>query len=91
MGFSLFSASRVFSLVAVHGLLIAMSSLVGEHGSRCVVSAGVSSGLLITDLPVMVHWLSCSEPGKIFPTQGSNPCLLCWHMDSLPLSHQGNL
>ena len=91
MGFSLFSASRVFSLVAVHGLLIAMSSLVGENGSRCVVSAGVSSGLLITDLPVMVHWLSCSEPGEIFPTQGSNPCLLRWHMDSLPLSHQGNL
>ena len=29
----------------------------------------------------------------IFPTQGSNPHLLCllhWHVDSLPLIHQGN-
>ena len=23
----------------------------------------------------------------IFPTQGSNPCLLLWQVDSLPLSH----
>ena len=23
-------------------------------------------------------------------TQGSNLCLLCWQVDSLPLSHQGN-
>ena len=26
----------------------------------------------------------------IFPTQGSNPCLLHWQADSLPRSHQGN-
>ena len=26
----------------------------------------------------------------IFPTQGSNLCLLCWQADSLPLSHQGS-
>ena len=29
----------------------------------------------------------------IFPTQGSNPCLLCllnWHVDSLPLNHLGS-
>ena len=45
MGFSLFSASGAFSLVAVHGLLIAVSSLVGEHGSRCVVSVVVGPGL----------------------------------------------
>ena len=25
----------------------------------------------------------------IFPSQGSNPCLLHWQADSLPLSHQG--
>ena len=25
-----------------------------------------------------------------FPTQGSNPCLLPWQVDSLPLSHQGS-
>ena len=26
----------------------------------------------------------------IFPTQGSNPCLLHWQADPLPLSHQGS-
>ena len=26
----------------------------------------------------------------IFPTRGSNPCLLQWQMDSLPLSQQGS-
>ena len=26
----------------------------------------------------------------IFPTQGWNPCLLYWQVDSLPLSYQGN-
>ena len=28
---------------------------------------------------------------RIFPTQGLNPCLLHWRVDSLPLSHQGML
>ena len=28
---------------------------------------------------------------RIFLTQGSNPCLLHWQANSLPLSHQGNL
>ena len=27
---------------------------------------------------------------RIFPTQGSNPCLLHWQADSLPLIHQGS-
>ena len=29
-------------------------------------------------------------PQGIFLTQGSNPCLLHWQADSLPLSHQGS-
>ena len=29
-------------------------------------------------------------PQGIFPTQGPNPHLLHWQVDSLPLSHQGN-
>ena len=29
-------------------------------------------------------------PGGIFLTQESNPCLLHWQADSLPLSHQGS-
>ena len=35
--------------------------------------------------------LSCSAVCGIFPDEGSNPCLLHWQADSLPLSHQGNL
>ena len=31
-----------------------------------------------------------SPPLGIFPTQGSNPCLLRWQVDSLPLGHPGN-
>ena len=27
----------------------------------------------------------------ILPTQGLNPCPLCWQADSYPLSHQGSL
>ena len=27
---------------------------------------------------------------EIFPTQESNPCLLYWQVDSVPLSHQGS-
>ena len=39
-----------------------------------------------------VYWsgLPFPSPG-IFPTKGSNPCLLNWQVDSLPLSHLGNL
>ena len=34
--------------------------------------------------------LSCSRACGIFPDQGSNPCLLHWQVDSLPLSHEGS-
>ena len=36
----------------------------------------------------MEHGLSCSQACGIFPAQGSNPCLLHWQVNSLPLSHQ---
>ena len=36
----------------------------------------------------MVCRLSCSAACGIFLNQGSNPCLLHWQADSLPLSHQ---
>ena len=32
----------------------------------------------------------CLTLQGIFPTQGSNPCLLHWQAGSLPLSHQGS-
>ena len=39
---------------------------------------------------VVAHGLCCSGVCRIFLHQGSNPCLLNWEADSLPLSHQGN-
>ena len=40
-------------------------------------------------LIVIAHRLGCSEACGIFPYEGSNPRLLHWQADSLPLSHQG--
>ena len=37
------------------------------------------------------HGLSCSIAGGIFSDQGSNPCLLHWQADVLPLSQQGEV
>ena len=44
-----------------------------------------------TGLVVVVHELSSLAAQGIFPTQWSNPCLLHWQADSLPLSHKGSL
>ena len=44
-----------------------------------------------TGLVVVVQGLSCSKVCGIFLDQRSNPCLLYWQADSLPLSHQGSL
>ena len=43
---------------------------------------------LSTGSTVVVHGLSYSAACEIFPDQGSNPCLLHWQMDSVPLSYQ---
>ena len=71
---------RLFSgwgllVVAVHGLLIAVASLVTAPRLQSTGSVVVALGL------------SCSVCG-IFPDQGLNLCLLHWLADSLPLSHQ---
>ena len=69
-----------FSLVAVLGLPIAVTSLVVEHGLKGMwVSVVVAQGL------------SCSVACGILLDQGWNPCLLHCQVDSLPLSHQGRL
>ena len=44
-------------------------------------------GILQARTGVVCHFLLQG----IFPTQGSNPRLLCWQSDSLPLSCQGSL
>ena len=52
--------------IAVHGLLVAVVSLVGETGSRHTGSV------------VVGHGLRCSIADRIFPDQGLNPCPLHW-------------
>ena len=39
----------------------------------------------------ILQWVAISSPRGIFETQGSNPCLQYWQVDSLPLSHMGRL
>ena len=46
--------------------------------------------LLMVVASLVVHGLSCSVAYGIFQDQRSNPCLLHWQADSLPLSHQGS-
>ena len=88
-------AGRGSSLVAVHGLLIAVQGLliaaasgVAESRSReCGLSScgsqALSTGSIVAD------GLSCSTTCGIFPDQGSNPRLLHWQVDVLPLSQLG--
>ena len=38
----------------------------------------------------MAHGLSRCVASGILPDQGSNPCLLPWQADPLPVSHQGS-
>ena len=57
--------------------LIELASLVTEHT------------LWRTGLIVVLHRLSCSKTNGNFPDQGSNPYLLHWQVDSLPLSQLG--
>ena len=58
--------------IAVHGLLIAVASLVASTGSRHTASV------------VVAHGLSCSAACGIFPDQGLNLCSISrhWQADS---------
>ena len=54
-------------------------------------SGVVAPGLLVTgSMGVELHGFSCSEACGILPDQGSNPCLLHWQVNYLPLNHQGS-
>ena len=82
------AASRGFSLVVMRGLLYVVASLAAEHrlqsGGASVV---VASELQSTGSIVVLCGLRCSMARESFPDQGSNPCLLHWQADSLPLSN----
>ena len=80
-----------FSLVAVHGLLTAVASLVVEHWLQGTMGiSSCDSGLKSPGSVVVAHRLSCSAACRIFPDQGLNPCPLHWQADSLSPSHQGS-
>ena len=92
VGFSVVAESRGSSLVAEkHRLLIAVASLVAEHGLWGARASAVSGpGLQSTGSIVVAHGLSCSTACGIFLDHRSNLCLLHWQVDSLPLSHLGS-
>ena len=72
--------------------------LIAEHGFySALASAVVACGLMSCGSPAGEHRLSivafglpCSAACGTSPDQESNPCLLHWQADSLPLSHQGS-
>ena len=81
-------SEQAFALVSVSRLLVAVVSLVMEHGPG---GSGVAaSRLWSTSSTRVAHGLSFSKACGIFPDRGSNPCLLHWQAGSLPLCHRGS-
>ena len=78
-----------YSLVVVHGLLIAVASLLGSMGSRELSLSSCGSRLLKAGSMIVVRRLICSKAHGIYLEQGSSLYLLHQQADSLPLSHQG--
>ena len=60
-------------------------------GSRCEGFSSWGSRLQNIGSMVAAQRTSCSTACGIFPNQGSDPCLLYWQVDSLPLSQQRTL
>ena len=86
--FSLVVMSRGFSLVAVCEILFSVTPFEQSTSSRCVGSVVEAPGIQRTGPVVVVHGLSCSVAWGTLLDQGLEPCLLHWHMGSLPVSHQ---
>ena len=80
--FSSDSERGAILLVAVHGLHIAVASLVAEHG----LLAHRLQELWHAGSVLVVHGLSCSVVYGVFPDKGWNPCLQHWQADCLLLS-----
>ena len=88
--FSLVVASRGRSVVAGRGLLVTMASPVAGHYAA-LASTVATCGLSSCSTWAAEHRLSsCCAACGILLGQESNPCLLHWQGDSLPLSHQGS-
>ena len=89
---------------AILGTYFSSLASVSWFMSACVHAKSLQSCLTLWDTmdhSLLVSSLLCDSPGKntgvgchallqgIFPTQGSNPCLLCllnWEAGSLPLA-----
>ena len=71
-------------------------SCCGSQAPGHAGSSSVACGLMVVALRLwstgstVVHRLSCSVACGTVPDQGSNPRLLHWQTDSLPLTHQGS-
>ena len=82
--FSLVATSGGFSLVAVLSFSLQQLLLWSMSFTCCSLWA------LEYRLSSCGSWTQLLPSMWIFPDQGSNPCLLPWKADSLPLSHQGS-
>ena len=72
VGFSLLGERPL----AARGLLVAVASLIVEHG---LWAHGFSVVALRLERPAAVaHKFPCSVTCRVVPTQGSHPCLLHW-------------
>ena len=83
-GFSLVAARMGCCLVVVRGRLISVACCAAQ------VLGIQASAVWHVGSVVVAHGLSFSEAHGTFLEQGSNPCLLQWQVDSIPLSHQGS-
>ena len=86
-----FLAANMFSLVV--GLLTVAASPVGSTCSRLCRrrhSWPLGPGRVAPGSVLVAAGHSCLAARGIFPDQGSNPDLLHWQVDSLPLSHYGS-
>ena len=99
VGFPLVAVSRGYSsgnAWAFHcgGFSFCRAQALKAHGLQlllCMVSVVGAPGLCCTGSVVAAHGLSCSAVCGSFLDQKTNPCLLRWQVDSLPLSYQGSL
>ena len=89
----------LFSGVGEQGLLSSCGAQAsrGSSLSCCEARARGCAGFSSCSSRALRHRLNscgprlgCSAACGTFPDQGSNPCLLHWQADSLPLSHLGS-
>ena len=98
LGFSLAVERGGYSLTAVSGLLLAVAYLMEQRLQGTKSSVAATHGLSSCGSPALEHRLQSggtqaqllTQACGIFLDQGSNPCLLHWQAESLPLNHQGS-